>query len=62
MAWDDPIVWILIIDTVLGFTVLVVYGIFYIARLLYKANKVVDLQLEKQRQEKTNSQHENAQR
>lgn len=60
MAWDDPVVWILIIGTVLGFTVLVVYGIFYVARLLYKANKVVDLQLEKQKQEKTNSQLENA--
>ena len=48
MAWDDPVVWIMII----GIVFLGVYGIFYVARLAYKANKVLDLQLKEQEKTK----------
>lgn len=51
MAWVDPIVWLMIAGT---FLFLVIYGVLYIARLLYKANRVLDIQL-RAKQEKTNS-------
>lgn len=51
MAFDDPIVFIILI----AFLLIVVYGIFYVARLLYKANKLADLKLKEMQQDRAES-------
>jgi len=51
LAFDDPIVWIILV----AFVFIIVFGIYYVARLLYKANKIADLKLKEMQQEKTGS-------
>ncbi|HZW55835.1 MAG TPA: hypothetical protein VFF30_06055 [Nitrososphaerales archaeon] len=53
MAFDDPVVWILIIAVVIAVPV---YLIFRVVSLLSKANKVLDNKLKEQEERKQKQQ------
>lgn len=52
MAFDDPVVWLLIITMVVAIPALALYGVYKLVRFLIKVNSFIDQQdREKRKQE-----------